>query len=325
MRMTDPPAPTAADGVAPQEAELPPPPRKRHRAINAIGLALVIASGLIALMVFRSSPGGPGHYEGQAVSFDYPSDWHVFDLVAGWQQLAAYGPVSGGDDDYIAVFYAPPDTKGMTLEDFEKWGASSEGIRLTRPARTIAVNGLTGYLLSVARTGSHGQALEGRSILVKGEQGDYLIACQYGKHAKTEVLTGCNMMMDTLKEVPAHSIANASACTDGELALLSRVPLPQGAVPKEPRRAKNDLGFYYCDLMVNLPPGYDADALLDYFRNGMTKAGWRYGDTYMVRTFEGYKVWQIRAYTGLGPPGYTVEVYAEGGYAHHFFITVMDY
>lgn len=103
------------------------------------------------------------------------------------------------------------------------------------------------------------------------------------------MLTGCNMMMDTLQEVPPHTITNASACTDGELALLSVVPLPKGAVPKEPKRAKNDVGFY-CDLMVSLPPGYDPEAILDYFRKGMTKAGWLYGDTYKDRPVGGLPV-----------------------------------
>jgi hypothetical protein len=140
------------------------------------------------------------------------------------------------------------------LEDFEKWGSSSEGIRLTGPAQTVDVNGLTGFEMPVAIGGPGFTPREGRSILVKGEQGDYLIACQYGKHAEAQVLAGCEMLMDTLVEVPAHSITHASACTDAELALLSSVPLLKNADPKEPRRAKNDAGYYYCDLMVLLPP-----------------------------------------------------------------------
>jgi hypothetical protein len=289
----------------------------------AVGAALVIALGVVAPTVFRDGSGGPHHYEGQAVSFDYPNDWHEFYLVAGWQELAAYGPVSGGDDDYIAVFDAPPKTDGMMLDDFETWGASSEGILLTGPARTVAVNGLTGYMVPVARTGSHGQALEGRSILVKGEQGNYLIACQYGKHMETQVLTGCNMMMDTFEEVPPHTITNASACTDGELALLSSVPLPEGAAPKEPKRGKNDKGYYYCDQMVSLPPGYDADNLLNYFRSGMKQAGWGpFVSTREGRPFEGYNAWVLGGQIDFDQ--YAVEVYVKGGYAHHFFITVMD-
>jgi hypothetical protein len=330
--------------------ELPEAPPKRRRPtgpliLGAIGMALAIVFGLIAVNVSRERPTGqrvpgrtgtwvpgpaeewaPGHYAGPSVSFDYPNGWHEFYLSAGWQYFAAYGPVSGGDVDYVAVFPAPPETKKITtLEDFVKWNGVTEDVDATT-AQTVDVNGLTGYKMPIARTGPSGQDLVAWSILVKGERSDYLIACQYeySTPAETQVSVGCERVMDTLVEVPPAVIADPSDCTDTELALLSSVPMPQGADPTEPEGAieeGTEEGRHYCDLMVFLPSGYDGD-VVGFFRPRMTEAGWDSEEAKMVRTFESYDVWRIFAIRDWD--SYMVEVYVEDGHAHHFFITVVD-
>lgn len=332
------------------EAELPEAPAKpRRRAhllvIGAISVAAFVAFSLIALNASRESSGqmgppgrtgtwapgpeeewAPGHYEGQAVSFDYPKDWHEFYLTAGWQYFAAYGPLSGGDVDFVAVFPAPSETEKITtLEDFVKWSGVTEDVDATA-AQTVDVNGLTGYKIPIARTDPSGQDLVAWSILVKGERSDYLIACQYGYStpAEAQVSAGCVTVMDTLVEVPPPVITDPSDCTDTELALLSSVPMPEGADRTEPEgetEEGTEEGRHYCDLMVFLPSGYDRD-VVEYFLPRMTEAGWDSEEAKMVRTFEVYDVWRIIANRDWDQ--YMVEVYVEDGHAHYFFVTVVD-
>jgi len=160
------------------------------------------------------------------------------------------------------------------------------------------------------------------SILVKGERGDYLIACQYGYStpAETQVSAGCQTVMDTLAEMTPPAITDATACTEAELALLSSVPMPEGADPTRPVEL-TEQGERVCDVMVFLPPGFEED-VVGYFRPRMTAAGWDSREAKMVRTVESYDVWRITAYRDWDE--YMLEVYVEGGHAHHFFVTVAD-
>lgn len=273
-----------------------------------------------------SLPAGVGgHYQGPDVAFDIPKDWHEFNLDVSMHFYAAYGPVSGGDDDYVMIAPVPAEAKGIPPEEI----LASPPMR-TGPVESVNVNGMPGYSAPVALTSPNGQALEGQETLVRGQRGDYLVACQYGKHMKELVPIGCQMLKDTLVEVPPPTITDPSGCTDAELALLQSVRMPDGTDPGKPKVMLSGDGRA-CDLAVvpsQPKTGYQGD-LVGYFSSRLKSAGWHVPKAKVDRMSGPFQVWQLLAIRDWDI--YMVEIYIDvkgavvaKGAAQNLFITVSD-
>lgn len=270
-------------------------------------------------------PATGGRYEGPEVAFDLPTGWHEFYLEVDMDFSAAYGPVSGGDDDYVMIAPLPARSKKVSPEEILASMPSAAG-----PVERVDANGIPGYSVPMAVTGSHGQALEGNLILVRGKSADYVVVCQYGKHMKDLVSVGCESLKESLVEVPKPTITDPSGCTDVELPLLQSVPMPDGTHPRKAGGQVNEDGRY-CDQMFMHAPrsvGFRED-LVGYFRAALADAGWHGERAEINRTSAPFTVWQVLAFRDWDV--FMVEIYVdtEGvavakGAAANFFVTVSD-
>jgi len=259
----------------------------------------------------QSTPqSGPGNYEGPAVSFDYPNDWHEFNLKVGYPYFAAYGPIDGGDDDFVAISAEGPET------EFGPPG------RRMGPMEKVHVNGIPGYSVPLTRT-LNGQALEGEMTLVGG---NYIVWCQYGEHMSEQVPIGCEMLKDTLVETSPPPITDPSGCTDAALELLQTVPMPQGVLPSEELEAipmeRKGIEYLACDLMVyRADLAFEhAEGLIAYFRSRLTEAGWRVrtapAQVLATRDFDTY---YIEVHSAI-----EVDANADPDQLGYFFVTAWD-
>ena len=328
---------------------LTPPPRPDHappspRPHSGRRLAVIIlASALLAATAIYAGRGrdgteprasaapstsagsirgaGGNRYSGPLLSFEIPANWHEFYLDAQWDFSAAYGPVEGGNDDFVAVGPVDPATIDLDVESLLATAAPRS--TWTGPITSVDVNGLAGYRVPVAL-----RQLEGQQTLVIGRQGRYLIGCSTGAHIAARVMAGCDSIAATFAEEPAPQVSEPSGCSARELELLGVVAIPSGTVAGDPASMGTWGGphSHLCDVMVRVD-GYEGD-ILEYFGTSLAAAGWSVEPPRKDRTSNGKDVWQLIASDDWDM--YMVEAYvypagASGsGTATTFFITVCD-
>lgn len=298
--------------------------RSRGNGSQASGTSTISARGTPGSSTSTAPQAMGGHYAGPAVAFDYPAGWHEFNLEVSQRSFAAYGPVSGGAYDFVAISPVPSDASGLPPEQLLALPAPIETGRMER----VEVNAMKGYSISVRLTRA-GQTLQGEETLVLGRQGEYLVNCQYGANMKALVPIGCQMLKDTLVEVAPPAIADPSGCTESELALLRSVPMPRGTDPGEMKVYRSGEGRT-CDLMV-LPSKPEAgmqEDLVVYFTSRLEAAGWRIDMAKVVESTPLQK-WRVLAHRDWDY--YMVEIYVDTqgsvvakGAVQDFFITVVD-
>jgi len=247
-------------------------------------------------------------YIGPAVSFEVPEGWEVFYLEVPFEIFAAYGPIEGGDADYVAV--APVPT-GVDGSDPEKILRSIVG-----PGASPEVNeldGMTAYSVSMTR-----DDLTQQTTIVEGQKDLYLVTCQYSKSVATQVAAGCEDILASLREVDPSPVIDPSGCTDRELSLIASVPLLEGAEPKP--SATHYAGL--CDLQVELPTGFEGDVIAT-LSAALTDAGWNPHGANMVRISNGvHHVWSMLADRDFDT--FTVEAFVRDGVTDRYFISVID-
>lgn len=246
-------------------------------------------------------------YIGPAVSFQVPEGWEVFYLEVPFKIFAAYGPIEGGDADYVAVAPVPP---GVDGSDPEKILRSIVG-----PGASPEVNeldGMTAYGVSMT-----GDDLTQRTTIVEGQKDLYLVTCQYSESAATQVAAGCEDILASLREVDPSPVTDPSGCTDRELALIESVPVLEGAQPKP---TATDLGKM-CDMQFELSAGFDGDPLA-ILGTALDDAGWNVSGSKMARISAPHEVWRLladRDYDRLA-----VEAFIRDGVTDRYFVTAWD-
>lgn len=326
----------------PSPAPAPRPPRRNLLIAAVVVLALLVAVIGSLFISRRDAAAPPGSvsfapsatqappqstedglsYQGPVVAFDLPPGWHEFYLSTSLRFFASYGPVNGGDDDYVLVAPVPAGAANLTRDQI--LAQLVPPAERSGPVETIDVNGMRGYAVATETT----DHLVMQGTLVEGHRGDYLIACQYGPHMRDQMVGGCASLEDTLVEVTPPAITDASGCTDAELALLRSVPMPAGTEPGQPKIVTSG-DQRECDLQVlpSQPDGYRGD-LVAYFTSRLKDAGW---NIEMAKVVEPGATQKWRVLADRDWDYYLVEIYvdAEGtvyakGAVQMFFVTAVD-
>jgi hypothetical protein len=253
-------------------------------------------------------------YEGPSVAFDVPDAWQEFYLHASFRFFAAYGPIEGGDADYVAVSPIPPDKQQLSPK--EALTAIIPSADRIGPMRVVDVNGMLGYSAS----GTTGEDLEGEITIVQGQRANYLVTCQSDADWREQVVRGCESIKASLVETVPSPSTDPSGCTERELSLLHDVPFPDGSSPEEPEVVGHGTDRA-CDLWISMPPEYRNDVIA-ILSERLTEAGWHSGEATLDRTLGTSKVWRMIADRDWDL--YEIEAYIDGGVTDHFFVTTVD-
>lgn len=254
--------------------------------------------------------GAPVGYVGPSVAFDVPGGWHEFYLDVSIDFFAAYGPVDGGDADYVAVSPIP---QGVARRSPEKiLQALAPQSSDAAPAEASEATGMTTYTASWT-SGD----LTQRATIVEGPRDLYLVTCQYASAMATRVTSGCASILASLHEVAPSPVTDPSGCTDRELSLIASVPLLEEA---EPEPVVRDLGKA-CDLQVELQSGFEGDVIATLSAE-LSDAGWTPHRAKMVRISGVHHVWRMLADRDFDR--FVVEAFVRDGVTDRYFITVFD-
>lgn len=220
-----PPAPpTSTADAPPAPATGPigaPPPRKRSKSmmafliIGAVVVALAIGGVVLAVALFA----GAGSYEDNGVAFEYPKDWvETSEKTVGaqvgdelWSTGAGPIPEDGNTEELTAdvvlvtayrltqevneenVATIEPELRGVLDQLVEQSGTSWPG-ELSR--RTV--DGSPAFVAEgVEAVGPQQQPVESRVVFVFDGTTQYFINCQYEPPLRSEILAGCDQVLDT--------------------------------------------------------------------------------------------------------------------------------
>lgn len=245
------------------------------------------------------------------MAFDVPGGWHEFYLDVPIEVFAAYGPVEGGDADYVAVTPIPQGVAGRPPEKILQALAQAQSSDAV-PAEVSEANGMTTYTASWI-SGD----LTQRATIVEGPRDLYLVTCQYASAMATRVTAGCASIIASLHEVAPSPVTDPSGCTDRELSLIASVPLLEGA---EPEPVVRDLGKA-CDLQVELQSGFEGDVIAALSAE-LSDAGWTPHRAKMVRISGVHHVWRMVADRDFDT--FMVEAFVRDSVTDRYFITVVD-
>jgi hypothetical protein len=312
-----------------QNVPAPTEPRKR-RWLGPTLLAFALFVTAVVFAASRGTPnpvaspaasGGPHRYAGPQLAFDVPAGWHEFYLEVPWEFAAAYGPIEGGDQDYVAVGAVPAEIASGDPEEI--LGRASQKQQWTGSVTSATINGMPAATVPV-RIGT----IDGIVTVAEGDRDTYLLTCAYTEPMSAAVRAGCASITASLTETAAPVATDPSGCTDTELAIMRAIDLPSGTAPG-PLFTHGTLegAGHLCDVMVGI--GSSGEDVAAYYTSRLEAAGWTIGSSGKDRTAVEFDVYRVVAMKDWDV--YMIEIYVNGGATpstpgatDHFFVTVAD-
>jgi len=162
------------------------------------------------MLAFVACGKGQAHFDGNGISFDYPSNWHV---IEGIQPApSASGPTRmqvGFDQNNAAVVVITHLSKPVTAQDFQQTegaliqviqqGAQRRGGTLSSPSPTT-LGGLAAFTITVSGVREPtGAVVSSRLVVAIQGATEYFVNCEYTADHVDDIQKGCDVVVQTFQ------------------------------------------------------------------------------------------------------------------------------